>query len=166
MATTTPNYGLTKPAENEAVQVSVLNGNADIIDTALHELDEGKADQSALDELAVEVNGKAAIEDLIPQTMALNDNVDDYKIADSLTDHSGIKRWICPSSTVRNSLTGLPTDFPSYPDFEIEFRQLKSNGVGVQSIYGGSLTTVYQARRFYKNGSYSSWYKVAMEAVT
>lgn len=45
MATTTPNYGLTKPAENEAVQVSVLNGNADIIDTALHDLDTGKVDK-------------------------------------------------------------------------------------------------------------------------
>lgn len=116
--------------------------------------------------LLSEIPGKAELEDTIPLTMALNDNVDDYKIAESLTEHSGVRRWICPSTAVRNSLTGLPSDFPAYPDFEIEFRQLKSNGVGVQSIYGGSLTTVYQARRFYKNGSYSSWYKVAMEAVT
>ena len=132
----------------------------------LDELIAAKADQSALDELETEVNGKAAIEDLIPQTMALNDNVDDYKIADSLTDHSGVKRWICPSSSVRGSLTGLPTDFPNYPDFEIKFEQFKTGGIGMQTITGGSLTTVYQARRFYKNGSFSSWYKVAMEAVT
>lgn len=45
MATLTPNYGLSKPAENEAVQVSVLNGNADIIDTALHDLDTRKVDK-------------------------------------------------------------------------------------------------------------------------
>ena len=116
--------------------------------------------------LLSEIPGKAELEDTIPLTMALNDNVDDYKIADSLTEHSGVRRWICPSSTVRNSLTGLPSNFPAYPDFEIEFRQLKSNGVGVQSIYGGSLTTVYQARRFFKNGSFSSWYKVTMEEVS
>lgn len=116
--------------------------------------------------LLAEIPGKAELEDTISLTMALNDNVDDYKIAESLTEHSGVKRWICPSSTVRNSLTGLPADFPAYPDFEIEFRQLKSNGTGVQSLYGGSLTTVYQARRFFKNGSFSSWYKVTMEEVS
>ncbi len=58
MATTTPNYGLSKPAGTDPVDISVLNGNTDIIDTALHELDEGKADQSALDELETEVEGK------------------------------------------------------------------------------------------------------------
>lgn len=175
MATTTPNYGLSKPAGTDPVDISVLNGNADIIDTALHELDEGKADQTALDELETEVGSKAdqsaldaleaEVENTFPLTMALNDNVDDYRITESLTEHSGVRRWICPSLTVRNSLTGLPADFPAYPDFEVEFRQLKSNGVGVQSLYGGSLTTVYQARRFFKNDTFSAWYKVTMEVV-
>ena len=42
MATTTPNYGLTKPAGTDPVDISVLNANADIIDTALHGLATGK----------------------------------------------------------------------------------------------------------------------------
>lgn len=58
MATTTPNYGLSKPAGTDPVDISVLNDNSDIIDTALHELDEGKADQTDLEALEVEVNGK------------------------------------------------------------------------------------------------------------
>lgn len=44
MATTTPNYGLTKPAGTDPVDISVLNGNADIIDTALHGLATSKQD--------------------------------------------------------------------------------------------------------------------------
>jgi len=44
MATTTPNYGLTKPAGTDPVDISVLNTNADIIDTALHDLDTSKQD--------------------------------------------------------------------------------------------------------------------------
>ena len=35
MATQTPNLGLVKPAGNERPLISVLNGNADIIDNAL-----------------------------------------------------------------------------------------------------------------------------------
>lgn len=150
MASNTTNYGWTKPDYEDDADIMVINDTIDNIDATMKEIDEGKT----------------SIEDLIPQTMALNDNVDNYLVTESLAEHSGVRRWICPSTAVRNSLTGLPTDFPSYPDFEIEFRQLKSSGVGVQSLYGGSLTTVYQARRFYKNGSFSSWYKVAMEAVT
>lgn len=42
MATQTPNYGLSKPAGTDPVDISVLNGNTDIIDTALHDLDTGK----------------------------------------------------------------------------------------------------------------------------
>ena len=42
MATLTPNYGLSKPAGTDPVDISVLNGNADIIDTALHDLETGK----------------------------------------------------------------------------------------------------------------------------
>lgn len=45
MATQTPNYGLSKPAGTDPVDISVLNGNADIIDTALHGLDTGKVDK-------------------------------------------------------------------------------------------------------------------------
>lgn len=45
MATQTPNYGLSKPAGTDPVDISVLNGNADIIDTALHDLDTGKVDK-------------------------------------------------------------------------------------------------------------------------
>lgn len=44
MATVTPNYGLTKPAGTDPVDISVLNTNSDIIDTALHDLDTGKQD--------------------------------------------------------------------------------------------------------------------------
>lgn len=44
MATTTPNYGLTKPAGTDPVDISVLNTNADIIDTALHGLATSKQD--------------------------------------------------------------------------------------------------------------------------
>lgn len=51
MATTTPNYGLTKPAGTDPVEISVLNDNSDIIDTALHDLDETKAEQADLTEV-------------------------------------------------------------------------------------------------------------------
>ena len=37
MASTTPYYGLTKPAYGESADVAVINGNMDSIDTALHE---------------------------------------------------------------------------------------------------------------------------------
>ena len=102
----------------------------------------------------------------IPQLMALNDDVNNYRISESISNHSGIKRWVCPSSTVRNSLTNLPADFPSYPDFEIEFRQFKSNGVGMQTITGGSASSMYIAKRFFKNDTFSPWYKVVTEEVT
>jgi len=38
MATTTPNIGLTKPDSNEYYNISVFNGNADILDTAVNSL--------------------------------------------------------------------------------------------------------------------------------
>lgn len=104
--------------------------------------------------------------DTIPQLMVLNDDVNNYRISESISNHSGIKRWVCPSSTVRNSLTNLPADFPSYPDFEIEFRQFKSNGVGMQTITGGSASSMYIAKRFFKNDTFSPWYKVVTEEVT
>lgn len=47
MATITPNYELSKPAGTDPVDISVLNGNADIIDTALHDLDTGKQPKEA-----------------------------------------------------------------------------------------------------------------------
>lgn len=103
--------------------------------------------------------------DTIPQLMVLNDNVNNYRISESISEHSGIKRWVCPSSTVRDSLTNLPADFPSYPDFEIEFKQFKSNGIGMQTITGGSTSSMYVAKRFYKNNEFSAWSKVTFETV-
>jgi len=101
--------------------------------------------------------------DTIPRLMVLNDDVNNYRISESISEHSGIKRWVCPSSTVRESLTNLPTDFPSYPDFEIEFKQFKSNGIGIQTITGGSASSFYVAKRVYKNNTFSDWNKVIFE---
>ena len=39
MSTQTPNLGLTKPAGNEKPQVSVINGNSDILDAAIGDVD-------------------------------------------------------------------------------------------------------------------------------
>ena len=104
--------------------------------------------------------------DTIPQLMVLNDDVNNYRISESISDHSGIKRWVCPSSTVRESLTNLPADFPAYPDFEIEYRQVKSSGIGIQTITGGSTSSLYIAKRFYKNNEFSAWNKIVGEPVT
>lgn len=40
MSTTTTNYGLTKPAENENYDIGVFNDNFDTIDSALKSLDD------------------------------------------------------------------------------------------------------------------------------
>lgn len=101
--------------------------------------------------------------DTIPQLMALNDDVNNYRISESISEHSGIRRWVCPSSTIRDSLTNLPGDFPSYPDFEIRFEQFKSNGIGMQTITGGSTSSLYIAKRVYKNNTFSDWNKVIFE---
>ena len=103
---------------------------------------------------------------LIPNIMSLNDDINNYVISTPLQDNSGVVRWLCPSLTVRNSLTNLPSDFPGYPDFEVEFRQLKSGGVGIQTITGGSLSSIYVAKRIYKNNSFSSWYKETLTPLT
>ena len=44
MSTTTPNLGLTKPATNESADITVINGDLDLIDSAVA----GKASASAL----------------------------------------------------------------------------------------------------------------------
>lgn len=49
MATQTTNYKLTKPDITDKVDVTVLNGNADIIDQALQGLKEGKQDGLTFD---------------------------------------------------------------------------------------------------------------------
>lgn len=104
--------------------------------------------------------------DTIPQLMVLNDDVNNYRISESISEHSGVKRWVCPSSAVRESLTNLPADFPAYPDFEIEFKQFKSNGIGMQTITGGSTSSLYIAKRFYKNSEFSAWNKIVGEPIT
>jgi len=44
MATTTANYGMTKPDVTDYYDVDVFNGNADIVDAKLKELEDGKLD--------------------------------------------------------------------------------------------------------------------------
>ena len=44
MATTTTNYGMTKPDVTDYYDVDVFNGNADIVDAKLKELEDGKLD--------------------------------------------------------------------------------------------------------------------------
>ena len=44
MATTTTNYGMTKPDVTDYYDVNVFNGNADIVDAKLKELEDGKLD--------------------------------------------------------------------------------------------------------------------------
>ena len=48
MAAETTNYGLTKPTANESYDITVFNQNADLIDAALKELEESKAEGAAL----------------------------------------------------------------------------------------------------------------------
>ena len=48
MAAETTNYGLTKPTANESYDITVFNQNADVIDAALKELEESKAEGAAL----------------------------------------------------------------------------------------------------------------------
>ena len=48
MAAETTNYGLTKPAANESYDITVFNQNADLIDAALKDLEESKAEGTAL----------------------------------------------------------------------------------------------------------------------
>ena len=48
MAAETANYGLTKPAANESYDITVFNQNADLIDAALKDLEESKAEGAAL----------------------------------------------------------------------------------------------------------------------
>ena len=48
MAAETTNYGLTKPAANESYDITVFNQNADLIDAALKDLEESKAEGAAL----------------------------------------------------------------------------------------------------------------------
>ena len=49
MAAETANYGLTKPAANESYDITVFNQNADLIDAALKDLEESKAEGAALE---------------------------------------------------------------------------------------------------------------------
>ena len=49
MAAETTNYGLTKPAANESYDITVFNQNADRIDAALKDLEDGKAEGTALE---------------------------------------------------------------------------------------------------------------------
>lgn len=102
----------------------------------------------------------------IPRIMQSDDDINNYVLYDDLTKNPGVIRWICPSSNVRNSLVNLPSDFPNYPDFEIEFRQFKSGGIGIQTITGGSLSSIYVAKRIYKNNSFSSWYTETLTPLT
>lgn len=46
MATTTTNYGMTKPDVTDYYDVTVFNGNADIADAKLKELEDGKVDSN------------------------------------------------------------------------------------------------------------------------
>lgn len=116
--------------------------------------------------LSAEIDAKVNTSSVIPEIMAANDDINDYRIAESLTENSGFKRWICPSSAVRNSLVNLPSDFPSYPDFQITFEQFKTGGIGMQTITGGSTSSMYIAKRFYKNNAFSAWYKVSIDPIT
>lgn len=54
MASTTPNLGLNKPDRTDFVNVITdINDNMDTLDTAIHQMDLGKASKN------VEINGKA-----------------------------------------------------------------------------------------------------------
>lgn len=109
---------------------------------------------------------KKKLSTAISVPMASGDNVNTYRTSNDLMDYTGITRWTCPSSSVRNSLTNLPSDFPAYPDFEIEYKQVKSSGIGIQTITGGSTSSMYVAKRFFKNNTWSPWFKVTLTEVT
>lgn len=102
----------------------------------------------------------------IPRIMQANDDINNYVLNDDLSENPGVIRWLCPSSTVRNSLVNLPNDFPAYPDFEIKFEQFKTGSIGMQTITGGSASSMYIAKRFYKNNTFSAWYKVTLQQLT
>ena len=103
----------------------------------------------------------------IPRIMKADDDINSYIISDDLSENPGVVRWLCPSLTVRNSLVNLPSDFPNYPDFEIKFEQFKTGGgIGMQTITGGSSSSMYLAKRFYKSNTFSVWYKVTLQQLT
>lgn len=70
MSTQTPNIGLTKPAGNEKPQVSVINGNSDILDAAIGEVDvstDGSL-QSQVDALRDSVSEKNTMDIILTST--------------------------------------------------------------------------------------------------
>ena len=64
MATYTEYYNLKKPALNDAVNINDINGNSDIIDNALHEID------TAVDANTIKINDYYNINDVVASVTA------------------------------------------------------------------------------------------------
>lgn len=163
MATTTPNYGLTKPAENEAVQVSVLNGNADIIDTALHDLDTGKQPKEAGKGLSTEDFTTAEKEKLagLSNTALLG-------LGTSIPSGSDLNNYTTPgvffasSSAISQAISNNPAATP----FKLTVEEINAVGRVCQTIIPTNIAGGIIYRRLYTNNGWQSWYKFQGEAVT
>ena len=163
MATTTPNYGLTKPAENEAVQVSVLNGNADIIDTALHDLDTGKQPKEAGKGLSTEDFTTAEKEKLaglsntallgLGTSIPSGANLNDYKTP-------GV--FYASSSPISQAISNNPATTP----FRLTVEIINDVGRVCQTLIPTNITTGHFFKRLYTSNGWQSWYKFQGEAVT
>ena len=133
MAAETTNYGLTKPTANESYDITVFNQNADLIDAALKELEESKAEGAAL--AAHEADGvkhvTAAERETLTQGFALlSDDVDTHiartdnphgvtaaqvgavaKTGDTMTGDLTIKKSALPSLNFGTDGAGTATIF-------------------------------------------------------
>lgn len=110
MATQTQYYNLIKPAGNENVDINVINGNMDLIDTVLH----GKADGLTISYLAATLLSTGWIGDAAPYTYNLTlegitvDSNGIITVADTATDEqyeSAVYAMLRKVAQAENSLT-------------------------------------------------------------
>lgn len=163
MATTTPNYGLTKPAENEAVQVSVLNGNADIIDTALHDLDTGKQPKEAGKGLSTEDFTTAEKEKLagLSNTALLG-------LGTSIPSGSDLNNYKTPGVFFANSsqTSQQISNNPATTPFRLTVEVINDVGRICQTLIPTSISGGIFYKRLFTSTGWQSWYKFQGEAVT
>jgi hypothetical protein len=148
MSTLTTNYGLVKPDANEHYSISVQNDNMDAIDTALHDLDDSKAEQTEVEELKKSVSdGKTLVANAITEkgvttatdasfsTMASNINSIEVGIDTSGTTASseyilegktaGVRGEIIIGTMADNTLLKngddyVGSDYPTHPLFSVD----------------------------------------------
>lgn len=129
---------LKKPDGTDSIDISVLNDNSDTIDSAF-------SDISTLHK-AVTLESNADLDNLyVSQSPS---NVDCV-----------VRKWVIPSAAVGETLRNLPLSFKTvYPNAEIEWHTVKSNGVGYQILTGGTNSSFQRFMRFRTANGWGSWY--------